>query len=78
MFSVQVEIANIFLFHLAHRLTTYPLIHLNVFHAALNVIALAPLLERFEYEYGTLNTVALFFGRKQSSSIFTLEGHLLT
>ncbi|CAI6095444.1 hypothetical protein V2G26_015121 [Clonostachys chloroleuca] len=46
----------------AHRLTTYPLIHLNVFHAALNVIALAPLLERFEYEYGTLNTVALFFG----------------
>lgn len=55
---------NIFMLYLAHRLTTYPLIHLNVFHAALNVIALAPLLERFEYEYGTLNTVALFFGRK--------------
>lgn len=37
--------------------------HLNLIHAALNVIALTPLMERFESEYGTLTTLALFFGR---------------
>ncbi|KJZ76199.1 Rhomboid protein 2 [Hirsutella minnesotensis 3608] len=46
----------------AHRLSTYPLIHLNFIHAALNVVALTPLMERFESEYGTLTSLALFFG----------------
>ncbi|KAL7923146.1 hypothetical protein ACQKWADRAFT_290091 [Trichoderma austrokoningii] len=45
-----------------YRLNTFPLIHLNFFHALLNAIALAPLMERFESEYGTLTTLALFFG----------------
>ncbi|KAJ2982959.1 hypothetical protein NQ176_g1043 [Zarea fungicola] len=46
----------------AHRITTFPLIHLNILHAILNVIALTPLMERFENEYGTLTSLALFFG----------------
>lgn len=29
----------------------------------INLFALAPLLERFEAEYGTLTSVAMFFGR---------------
>lgn len=48
----------------AYRLSTFPLIHLNFIHALLNVLALTPLMERFEAEYGTLTTLALFFGRK--------------
>ncbi|KAJ6439957.1 GPI transamidase component GAA1 [Purpureocillium lavendulum] len=47
---------------IAYRLSTFPLVHLNFLHAALNVIALTPLMERFESEYGTLTTLALFFG----------------
>jgi membrane associated rhomboid family serine protease len=47
----------------AHRLTSFPLIHLNLFHALVNIVALTPLMERFESEYGTLTTLALFFGR---------------
>ncbi|OAQ79085.1 rhomboid family domain-containing protein [Purpureocillium lilacinum] len=43
----------------AYRLSTFPLVHLNLIHAALNVIALTPLMERFESEYGTLTTLAL-------------------
>ncbi|KAH7322974.1 rhomboid family protein [Stachybotrys elegans] len=46
----------------AYRLSTYPLIHQNVIHAILNILALTPLMERFESEYGTLTTLALFFG----------------
>jgi len=46
----------------AYRLSTFPLIHLNIWHALLNVLALTPLMERFESEYGTLTTLALFFG----------------
>lgn len=49
-------------FKTAYRINTFPLIHLNIFHALLNVVALTPLLERFESEYGTLTTLALFFG----------------
>jgi glycosylphosphatidylinositol transamidase len=30
----------------------------------MNILALTPLLERFEAEYGTLTTVALFLGRE--------------
>lgn len=46
----------------AYRLSTFPLVHLNFLHALFNVLALTPLMERFEGEYGTLTTVALFFG----------------
>lgn len=31
----------------------------------MNIIALTPLMERFESEYGTLTALALFFGRKR-------------
>ncbi|KAF7563719.1 hypothetical protein G7046_g360 [Stylonectria norvegica] len=49
-------------FTAAYRLSTFPLIHLNVIHALLNLLALTPLMERFEAEYGTLTSLALFFG----------------
>jgi len=47
-----------------HRLNTYPLSHQGFFHALLNILALTPLLERFEAENGTLVTLILFTGRK--------------
>lgn len=34
----------------------------------MNVLALTPLLERFESEYGTLTSLALFFGREHRLS----------
>ena len=49
-----------------YRLNTYPLIHLGFFHMLLNTIALAPLLERFEADHGTLLTAAMFVGRTSS------------
>ncbi|KAL5334735.1 hypothetical protein BJX70DRAFT_377347 [Aspergillus crustosus] len=45
-----------------YRLNTYPLVHLGFFHAFINLLALTPLLERFEAEHGTLTTIALFIG----------------
>ncbi len=50
-----------------YRLNTYPFIHLNLLHALLNVIALLPLLERFEAEHGTLLSAAMFAGRIRPS-----------
>lgn len=58
----------------AYRITTFPLIHLNFFHAILNVIALTPLMERFESEYGTLTALALFFGRELQALITHFDG----
>lgn len=49
---------------IVYRLNTYPLIHVGFFHFLLNVVALTPLLERFEAEHGTLTAVALFIGRE--------------
>ncbi|QUC19615.1 uncharacterized protein UV8b_03856 [Ustilaginoidea virens] len=49
-------------FATAYRLSTFPLIHLNFVHTFLNLVALTPLMERFENEYGTLTSLALFFG----------------
>ncbi|MCJ1224116.1 putative rhomboid protease [Toensbergia leucococca] len=46
-----------------YRLNTYPIVHLNFLHALLNILALTPLLERFEAEHGTLLTIAMFAGR---------------
>ncbi|PGH10216.1 rhomboid protein 2 [Helicocarpus griseus UAMH5409] len=45
-----------------YRLNTYPIIHNGLFHAFWNLLALTPLLERFEAEHGTLTSVALFVG----------------
>jgi len=45
-----------------YRTNTFPLIHAGFFHMLLNTIAITPLLERFEAEYGTLTSLALFFG----------------
>ncbi|KAI1399742.1 hypothetical protein F4819DRAFT_463967 [Hypoxylon fuscum] len=45
-----------------YRLNTFPLIHTNFFHYLMNILALTPLLEKFETEFGTLTTFALFFG----------------
>ena len=47
-----------------YRLNTFPLIHMGFLHMFFNTICLVPLLERFEAEHGTLNTLALFLGRK--------------
>lgn len=47
-----------------YRLNTYPLIHVNFLHALFNVLALTPLLERFEAEHGTLLTGAMLGGRE--------------
>ncbi|KAL5355180.1 Gaa1-like protein [Aspergillus floccosus] len=46
-----------------YRLNTYPFIHAGFFHAFINMLALTPLLERFEAEHGTLTAVALFIGQ---------------
>jgi membrane associated rhomboid family serine protease len=46
-----------------YRLNTFPLVHLGLVHALFNVLALTPLLERFEAEHGTLTTLAMFAGR---------------
>lgn len=60
-----------------YRTNTYTFIHMNVFHMIMNVLALMPLLERFESEYGTLTSLALFFGRESSaflaSRLFTIH-----
>ncbi|KAI1809157.1 rhomboid family protein [Poronia punctata] len=45
-----------------YRINTFPLIHRNLLHTLFNILALAPLLERFETEFGTLTSLALFFG----------------
>lgn len=42
--------------------------HLNFFHMIFNLIAVTPLIERFESEFGTLVTLALFTGRKNIPS----------
>lgn len=47
-----------------YRLNTFPFIHLNWFHMLMNILALTPLLERFERESGTLTSLALFLGRE--------------
>lgn len=59
-----------------YRLNTFPLIHLNFIHMIVNAIALTPLLERFESEFGTLVTLALFTGRKQAIRKVDVESEL--
>ncbi|KAL3426168.1 rhomboid protein 2 [Phlyctema vagabunda] len=45
-----------------YRTNTFPLVHAGFLHTLFNLVAVTPLLERFEAEYGTLTTLALFFG----------------
>jgi membrane associated rhomboid family serine protease len=45
-----------------YRLNTFPMVHIGVVYMIFNMIALTPLLERFESEFGTLVTLALFTG----------------
>ncbi|KLU92573.1 rhomboid protein 2 [Magnaporthiopsis poae ATCC 64411] len=45
-----------------YRTNTFVFVHKGLFHALMNVVALTPLMERFESEYGTLSSVALFIG----------------
>jgi glycosylphosphatidylinositol transamidase len=52
---------------IVYRTNTFPLVHANFFHAFMNILALTPLLERFEAEFGTLTTLALFLGRMYTS-----------
>ena len=47
-----------------YRTNTFPLIHTDVLHLIVNLLAVTPMLERFEAEYGTLTSVALFMGRE--------------
>ncbi|EXJ90025.1 glycosylphosphatidylinositol transamidase [Capronia epimyces CBS 606.96] len=45
-----------------YRLNTFALIHTGFWHMLLDTVCLIPLLERFEAEWGTLNSLALFMG----------------
>jgi membrane associated rhomboid family serine protease len=45
-----------------YRLNTFVFVHLGFWHMLFNMIILVPLLERFEREFGTLTSVALFVG----------------
>ncbi|KAK8181937.1 uncharacterized protein BKA78DRAFT_258810 [Phyllosticta capitalensis] len=45
-----------------YRLNTYPITHLGFFHLIINLVAITPLLERFESEHGTLVSFSLFSG----------------
>ena len=45
-----------------YRLNTFVFVHLGFWHMLFNLIILVPLLERFEREFGTLTSVALFVG----------------
>ena len=56
-----------------YRLNTFPLIHTGFWHMLMDTICLVPLLERFEAEMGTLNSVALFMGRKSACNRRELE-----
>ena len=44
------------------QINAFPLIHTGVFHAVINIVALVPLMDRFETENGTLSSLILFFG----------------
>lgn len=51
-----------------YRLNSFPFAHIGFFHYLLNILALTPLLERFEAENGSLPTLLLFTGRPYTSS----------
>lgn len=51
---------------IVYRTNTFPLVHTGFLHTLFNLLALTPLLERFEAEHGTLTSLLLFFGRRES------------
>ena len=51
---------------IVHRLNLFPVLHWNFIHMIFNLFAVTPLIERFESEYGTLVTLVLFTGRKNT------------
>lgn len=53
-----------------YRLNTYPLIHADFLGFVLALLALMPLMERFEADQGTLLTLAMFFGRTYPKRLF--------
>lgn len=53
----------------AYRANSFAFIHLNLFHTLMNLLALTPLMERFEGEYGTLTALALFLGRTYAAQV---------
>lgn len=59
-----------------YRLNTFPLIHMGFLHMFFNTICLVPLLERFEAEHGTLNTLALFLGRTYCVVLVSMRGRM--
>jgi GPI-anchor transamidase subunit GAA1 len=64
LYHIQISLSANELMRPVYRTNTFPLIHKGLLHALLNIIALTPLLERFEAEHGTLTSLLLFFGRK--------------
>ncbi|KAK1490473.1 rhomboid family protein [Colletotrichum cuscutae] len=59
----------------SYRMNTFPFVHVNLIHTVMNLAALAPLMERFEAEFGTLTSIALFIGQSQCSVwVFLLLG----
>jgi hypothetical protein len=59
---------------LVYRTNTYPFLHVNAFHLVVNLLALTPMLERFESEHGTLTSLALFLGRESLAILRSDEG----
>ena len=49
------------------------LVDVGLFHMLVDLIALVPLLERFEVENGTLLTVALFYGGESDNVWLRLQ-----
>lgn len=47
-----------------YRLNTFALIHTGFLHMLMDTLCLVPLLDRFEAEWGTLSSLALFMGRR--------------
>jgi len=49
--------------NVVYRLNTFPVVHIGFLDAIVNLVAVIPLLDRFETEHGTLVSIALFTGR---------------
>lgn len=63
----------------AFRLNTYPFVHTGIVQTLFTLIALLPLLERFEGEHGTLVCLALFCGPFSTipAAIYIFFDHIL-
>jgi GPI-anchor transamidase subunit GAA1 len=59
-----------------YRLNTFVLIHTGFWHMLVDTMCLVPLLERFEAEFGTLTSIALFMGRKSDKNTKRMHGQI--